>query len=60
MKQSTKDRTKGIYHEVKGNVKQKVGRAANNPRLQAEGLGEKVAGKLQKAIGKVEEAVEKS
>jgi uncharacterized protein YjbJ (UPF0337 family) len=60
VKQSTKDRAKGSYHELKGNAKQKVGRATNNPRLQAEGLGEKVAGKLQKAIGKVEEAIEKS
>jgi uncharacterized protein YjbJ (UPF0337 family) len=60
MKQSSKDKAKGTYHELKGNVKQKVGRATNNPRLQAEGLGEKSAGKLQKAIGKIEKAVEKS
>jgi uncharacterized protein YjbJ (UPF0337 family) len=59
MKQSTKDKAKGTYHELKGNVKQKVGGATNNPRLQAEGLGEKLAGKLQKAIGKVEKVVGK-
>jgi uncharacterized protein YjbJ (UPF0337 family) len=56
MKQSTKDKAKGTYHELKGSVKQKVGSATNNPRLQAEGLGEKLAGKLQKRIGKVEKA----
>jgi uncharacterized protein YjbJ (UPF0337 family) len=59
MKQSTRDKTQGKYHELKGNVKQKVGRATNNPRLQAEGLGEKFAGKIQKALGTVEKAIEK-
>jgi uncharacterized protein YjbJ (UPF0337 family) len=59
MKQSSKDKAKGTYHELKGNVKQNVGQATNNPRLRAEGLGEKLAGKLQKAIGKIEKAVEK-
>jgi uncharacterized protein YjbJ (UPF0337 family) len=59
MKQSSKDKAKGTYHELKGNVKQRVGGVTNNPRLQAEGLGEKLAGKLQKAMGKVEKVVEK-
>ncbi len=59
MKQSTKNRAKGNYHELKGKVKQKVGEATNNPRLQAEGIGEKLAGKIQKKIGRVEEAIER-
>jgi uncharacterized protein YjbJ (UPF0337 family) len=59
MKQSTRDKTQGRYHELKGNVKQKVGKATNNPRLQAEGVGEKFAGKIQKALGTVEKAIEK-
>jgi uncharacterized protein YjbJ (UPF0337 family) len=59
MKQSTNDNAKGRYHELKGNVKEKIGRATNNRRLQAEGLGEKFVGKIQKAIGKAEKAVEK-
>ncbi len=58
MKQSTKDRAKGSFHELKGKVKQKVGEATNNPRLQAEGIGEKLAGKVQKKLGQVEEAIE--
>ena len=37
MKQSTKDTAKGKFHEVKGKVKEKVGRATNNPDLEAEG-----------------------
>lgn len=59
MKQSIKNRAKGNYHELKGKVKQTVGEATNNPRLQAEGIGEKLAGKIQKKVGQVEEAIEK-
>ena len=54
MKQSTKDKAKGKFHEVKGKVKEKVGRATNNPDLEAEGQVEKIGGKVQKKIGQVE------
>jgi uncharacterized protein YjbJ (UPF0337 family) len=53
MKQSTKDKVKGTFHEAKGKVKEKVGRATNNPDLEAKGQVEKVAGKVQKKIGQV-------
>jgi uncharacterized protein YjbJ (UPF0337 family) len=45
MKESTEDKAKGTFHEVKGKVKEKVGRATNNTDLEAEGIGEKIAGK---------------
>ena len=53
MKPSTKDTAQGMFHEVKGKVKEKVGRATNNPDLEAEGQVEKIAGKVQKKIGQV-------
>jgi uncharacterized protein YjbJ (UPF0337 family) len=59
MKQSTKDKAKGRFHEVKGKVKEKVGRATNNPDLEAEGQVEKIAGKFQKKIGQVEKVLGK-
>jgi uncharacterized protein YjbJ (UPF0337 family) len=59
MKQSTKDKAKGKFHEVKGKVKEKVGRATNNPDLEAEGQVEKISGKVQKKIGQVEKVLEK-
>ena len=59
MKESTKDRAKGKFHEVKCKVKEKVGRATNNPDLEAEGQGEKIGGKVQKKIGQVEKVLEK-
>ncbi len=59
MKQSTKDTAKGKFHEVKGRVKEKVGRATNNPDLEAEGLAEKIGGKVQKKIGQVKKVLGK-
>jgi uncharacterized protein YjbJ (UPF0337 family) len=59
MKQSTKDKAKGKFHEVRGEVKEKVGRATNNPDLEAEGQVEKIAGKVQKRIGQVERVLGK-
>jgi uncharacterized protein YjbJ (UPF0337 family) len=59
MKQSTKDTGKGKFHEVKGKVKEKVGRATNDPDLEAEGQVEKIAGKVQKKIGQVKKVLGK-
>jgi len=59
MKQSTWDKAKGRFHEAKGKIKQKVGRATNNPDLEAEGIVEKIGGKVQKKIGEVERAFER-
>ncbi len=39
MKPSTVDQAKGKFHEVKGTVKEKVGRATNDPDLEGEGQG---------------------
>lgn len=59
MKQSSKDQVEGALHEVKGKLKEKVGRAANNPNLEDEGTEEKLSGKVQKKVGQVERVFEK-
>jgi uncharacterized protein YjbJ (UPF0337 family) len=59
MKESTKDKVAGKFREVKGKVKEKVGRATNDPDLEGEGQGEKIGGKIQKKIGQVEKIFEK-
>jgi uncharacterized protein YjbJ (UPF0337 family) len=59
MKNSTKDQTEGTLHEVKGKVKEKVGRVTKNPNLVEEGQDENVAGKVQKKVGQVERVFEK-
>lgn len=57
MKPSTQDRTEGSLHEVKGKVKEEVGKVTNNPDLEVSGKAEKKAGKVQKWIGRAEKAV---
>jgi uncharacterized protein YjbJ (UPF0337 family) len=37
MKRSTKDKAKGKFHEMKGKVKVKVGRAANRAKVEDKG-----------------------
>jgi uncharacterized protein YjbJ (UPF0337 family) len=59
MKESTKDQAKGKFHEVKGKVKEKAGRAIKNSALESEGHDEKINGKVQKKIGQVEKVFEK-
>jgi uncharacterized protein YjbJ (UPF0337 family) len=58
MKSSIKDTAKGKAREVKGKLKEKIGKATNNPKLEAEGRAEKVSGKIQKKIGQVERVLE--
>lgn len=41
MKTSTKDRIKGSFHEVKGTIKEEVGKVTNDRNLKAEGKAEK-------------------
>ena len=53
MKSSTKDKVKGTLHEAKGNVKEMAGKITDNPKLEAKGIAEKIAGKAQGKIGEV-------
>jgi uncharacterized protein YjbJ (UPF0337 family) len=59
MKPSTKDEVSGKVHEVKGKIKEQVGRATNNADLEAQGTTEKIGGKIQHKIGQVEKVIEK-
>jgi uncharacterized protein YjbJ (UPF0337 family) len=59
MKDSTKDKVQGTAHQVKGAVKEKIGRATDRPDLQGEGLDEKLGGKIQKKIGDIKKVFEK-
>jgi uncharacterized protein YjbJ (UPF0337 family) len=57
MKSGAKDEVAGKIHEVKGAVKEKVGKLINDPDLEAEGTLEKVAGKVQHKIGQVKKVL---
>jgi uncharacterized protein YjbJ (UPF0337 family) len=44
---------------VKGKIKKIAGELSDNPKLEAAGADEKIAGKVQKKIGQVEKVVGK-
>ena len=58
MKDSTKDKLEGAAHELKGAVKETVGKVVGNSHLADEGTGEKVGGKIQKKVGDIEKVFE--
>jgi uncharacterized protein YjbJ (UPF0337 family) len=56
----TKDDIAGRVHEVKGTIKEKAGELTNDPDLEGEGIVEKIVGKVQQKIGRVQKATEKT
>jgi uncharacterized protein YjbJ (UPF0337 family) len=59
MKSSTKDQAEGKFHKVKGKFKEIAGELSDNPELEGEGIGEKIAGKVQEKIGQVKKVLGK-
>jgi len=59
MKPSTKDQAEGMLHQVKGKIKEVAGKLADDPELEGEGTGEKIAGKVQEKIGQVKKVLGK-
>jgi uncharacterized protein YjbJ (UPF0337 family) len=57
MKPGTKDEVAGKIHEVKGAVKEKVGKLTNDPELEGRGKAEKLADKVQDKIGQVKKVL---
>ena len=55
-----KNQVKGLARQAKGSVKQAVGKATGNRRVEAEGALEKSAGKVQKAFGDLKSKIRKS
>lgn len=52
-----KDEVKGAAKEVRGNVKDAVGKATGDEKLRADGAADKAEGTVQKGFGKAKEAV---
>ncbi len=59
MKSSMKDKVEGTLHEAKGKIKEMAGDLTDNPKLEAEGAAEKIAGKVQKKMGQVKKVLGK-
>ncbi|MGA8294151.1 MAG: CsbD family protein [Rhodoplanes sp.] len=52
-----KDRIVGSAKQIKGAVKQVVGKAAGDAKLESEGMADKVEGEVQNAIGSLKETL---
>lgn len=53
---STTDKVKGLANEAAGNVKQGLGKATDNDRMQAEGKVQEVKGEGQQVKGDAKRA----
>jgi uncharacterized protein YjbJ (UPF0337 family) len=52
-----KDRIKGSAQQAKGAVKENVGKLFGDKKLENEGKADKVAGKVQNAVGGLKDAL---
>jgi uncharacterized protein YjbJ (UPF0337 family) len=52
-----KNRVEGSIKEVKGATKEAVGKAIGDAKLQSDGKAEKTVGKVQNAVGGLNDAV---
>ncbi len=51
-----KDEIKGAAKDAAGSIKEAAGKTTGNERLEAEGVADRAAGKLQKGVGNIKDA----
>ena len=56
----SKDGIKGATQKLVGEAQEGVGKATNNDRLVAKGLGNRAAGTAKEAVGQAKDAVHKA
>ena len=54
-----KDRIAGTAKEIKGSVKETIGKAVGDAKLRSDGRADKVEGKIQNAVGGLKDALKK-
>jgi uncharacterized protein YjbJ (UPF0337 family) len=54
-----KDRVAGAAKEIKGSIKETIGKAVGDSKLQSDGKADQIAGKVQNAIGGLKDALKK-
>lgn len=59
MRNSTRQQIEGDRHDAKGTAKEAEGKLTHDPDLEADGRIEKVAGIVQKKLGKLEKLIGK-
>lgn len=56
----SKEGIEGAAQKGVGSVKEAIGKATGNEKLQAEGIADKVAGSAKEAVGKAKDAIHKA
>jgi uncharacterized protein YjbJ (UPF0337 family) len=59
MKSGNHDKAEGKMHQVKGNIKEVIGKTVDNHELESEGKAENVDGKVQEKIGEAKKILGK-
>jgi uncharacterized protein YjbJ (UPF0337 family) len=54
---SYKEQGRGMFDQAKGKVKEEIGDATDNPRLENEGRTEKESGKMRKDVARTNERI---
>jgi len=54
-----KDRIAGAAKEIKGSVKETIGKAVGDTKLQADGRADQVEGKVQNAVGGLKDTLKR-
>jgi uncharacterized protein YjbJ (UPF0337 family) len=54
-----RDRIAGAAKEIKGSVKETIGKAVGDAKLQSDGKADKVEGKVQNAVGGLKDSLKK-
>ena len=52
-----KDRVEGSLEQAKGKVKEVAGKVTGDSKLESEGKGDQVAGKIQNTIGGIKDTL---
>jgi uncharacterized protein YjbJ (UPF0337 family) len=52
-----KDRIEGVARQAKGAIKEAIGKATGDAKLEAEGKTDKATGKMQNAVGGFKDAL---
>lgn len=52
-----KDEIKGKFDQVKGGLKEKVGRALDDPKLKDEGQADQAGGEVREGFGKAKRTI---
>jgi len=59
MKSGAQDQAEGMFHKVKGKLKEIAGKLGMDSELEAEGKDENISGKVQEKIGQVKKVLGK-